>query len=441
MSFGEGVRTFSVDVTHTDPPPSSLRRSAAGVYADIVSPATLKTSLHLLLNLAIGVPSFVLMVVLVTTTASLLVVFPLAVFTGWLLLLATRAGGSMERLRHRSLLDVEIIDPHPRHVEGGVLQRLRVWFGSGAIWREILYLILLLPLGILTFSVTAVLWSLPLVLISAPIEAAIFGDAGGVYYWVLLITGSLIGVTLLAFIPVAIRSLGELSGAMGKALLGRSSTEVLEERVSHLSSSRTLVADTAQEERRRIERDLHDGAQQRLVALAIDLGMAKEKLDSDLEGARALVEEAHSETKRAIAELRDLAQGIHPAALTERGLEAALTPLAARSPIPTSLSVEVSERPEPRVESVAYFVVAEALTNVAKHSRALRARVAVARHGSRLVVEVTDDGIGGADPDGGGLKGLRNRVDGVDGWFSVASPTGGPTTIIAELPCETVMST
>jgi signal transduction histidine kinase len=173
-----------------------------------------------------------------------------------------------------------------------------------------------------------------------------------------------------------------------------------------------------------------------LVALAIDLGMAKEKLDSDLEGARALVEEAHSETKRAIAELRDLAQGIHPAALTERGLEAALTPLAARSSVPTSLSVDVSNRPEPRVESVAYFVVAEALTNVAKHSRASRARVAVARQGSRLVVEVTDDGIGGADPDGGGLAGLRNRVDGVDGWFSVTSPSGGPTTIIAELPCE-----
>jgi signal transduction histidine kinase len=302
-------------------------------------------------------------------------------------------------------------------------------------------MVLLLPLGILTFTVAVVLWALPVALIAAPIEAAIFGDAGGGYYWALLITGALIGVALLAFIPIAIRALGQLSGAMGKALLGPSSTEVLEERVSHLASSRTLVADTAQEERRRIERDLHDGAQQRLVALAIDLGMAKEKLDSDLEGARALVEEAHSETKRAIAELRDLAQGIHPAALTERGLEAALTPLAARSSVPTSLSVEVSERPEPRVESVAYFVVAEALTNVAKHSRASRARVAVARHGSRLVVEVTDDGIGGADPDGGGLTGLRNRVDGVDGWFSVTSPPGGPTTIIAELPCETVVST
>ena len=441
MSFGMGVRRFCGDVTHTDSQSSSLRRSAVSVYADIVSPATLKTSLHLLLNLAIGIPSFALMVALVTTTAGLLIVFPLAVLTGGLLLFVTRAGGAVERLRYRWLLGVEIVNPHPRQVEGGILHQLRVWFSSGAVWREILYMILLLPLGILTFTVAVVLWALPVALIAAPIEAAIFGDAGGGYYWALLITGALIGVALLAFIPIAIRALGQLSGAMGKALLGPSSTEVLEERVSHLASSRTLVADTAQEERRRIERDLHDGAQQRLVALAIDLGMAKEKLDSDLEGARALVEEAHSETKRAIAELRDLAQGIHPAALTERGLEAALTPLAARSSVPTSLSVEVSDRPERRVESVAYFVVAEALTNVAKHSRASRARVAVARHGSRLVVEVTDDGIGGADPDGGGLTGLRNRVDGVDGWFSVTSPPGGPTTIIAELPCETVEST
>jgi signal transduction histidine kinase len=428
-------------VTHTDSQSSSLRRSAVSVYADIVSPATLKTSLHLLLNLAIGIPSFALMVALVTTTAGLLIVFPLAVLTGGLLLFVTRAGGAVERLRYRWLLGVEIVNPHPRQVEGGILHQLRVWFSSGAAWREILYMVLLLPLGILTFTVAVVLWALPVALIGAPIEAAIFGDAPGGYYWALLTTGALVGVALLAFIPIAIRALGQLSGAMGKALLGPSSTEVLEERVSHLASSRTLVADTAQEERRRIERDLHDGAQQRLVALAIDLGMAKEKLDSDLEGARALVEEAHSETKRAIAELRDLAQGIHPAALTERGLEAALTPLAARSSVPTSLSVEVSDRPEPRVESVAYFVVAEALTNVAKHSGASRARVAVARHGSRLVVEVTDDGIGGADPDGGGLTGLRNRVDGVDGWFSVTSPPGGPTTIIAELPCETVEST
>jgi signal transduction histidine kinase len=423
-------------VTHTNSQSSSLRRSAAGVYADIVSPATLKTSLHLLLNLAIGIPSFALMVALVTTTAGLLIVFPLAVLTGGLLLFVTRAGGAVERLRYRWLLGVEIVNPHPRRVEGGILHQLRVWFSSGAVWREILYMVLLLPLGILTFTVAVVLWALPVALIGAPIEAAIFGDAPGGYYWALLTTGALVGVALLAFIPIAIRALGQLSGAMGKALLGPSSTEVLEERVSHLASSRTLVADTAQEERRRLERDLHDGAQQRLVALAIDLGMAKEKLDSDLEGAKALVEEAHRETKRAIAELRDLAQGIHPAALTERGLEAALTPLAARSSVPTSLSVDVSNRPEPRVESVAYFVVAEALTNVAKHSRASRARVAVARQGSRLVVEVTDDGIGGADPDGGGLAGLRNRVDGVDGWFSVTSPSGGPTTIIAELPCE-----
>jgi signal transduction histidine kinase len=188
-------------------------------------------------------------------------------------------------------------------------------------------------------------------------------------------------------------------------------------------------------ERRRIERDLHDGAQQRLVALAMDLGMAREKLASQPEAARALIDEAHDGAKRALAELRNLARGIHPAVLTDRGLDAAISALAARSPVPVEVDVQLHGRPPAAVESTAYFVVAEALANVAKHAAATHAEVRVIRKDEWLLVEVCDDSVGGADPAGGGLAGLADRVAAVDGRLAVASPQGGPTVVRAELPC------
>jgi signal transduction histidine kinase len=206
--------------------------------------------------------------------------------------------------------------------------------------------------------------------------------------------------------------------------------------VSQLTETRSRVVDAAEAERRRIERDLHDGAQQRLVALAMDLGRAQEKFDTDPEGARALVDDAHREAKQALVELRDLARGIHPAVLTDRGLDAALSAVAGRSPVPVRLSIDVGERPDPTIEGIAYFVVCEALANVAKHAGARRASVTVARRGTQLLVEVTDDGHGGADETtGSGLVGLRDRVEGVDGWLHLSSPLGGPTTLLVELPC------
>ena len=194
--------------------------------------------------------------------------------------------------------------------------------------------------------------------------------------------------------------------------------------------------DAAVAERRRIERDLHDGAQQRLTALAMGLGRARAKLDSDPEAARELVEQAHEDAKQALAELRNLARGIHPAILTDRGLDAALSHLAARSPVPVEISVEIADRPSPAVESTAYFVVAEALTNAAKHSAARSIRARVWRFDATLLVEVVDDGVGGAaiEP-GGGLEGLTTRVATIDGTLSISSPAGGPTVVRAELPC------
>jgi signal transduction histidine kinase len=194
--------------------------------------------------------------------------------------------------------------------------------------------------------------------------------------------------------------------------------------------------DLAAEDRRQIERDLHDGVQQRLVSLAMDLGRAKEKLDTDPESAKELVDEAHEEAKRAITEVRDLARGIHPAVLTDRGLDAALSALAARSTIPVDVQVDVTERPPASVEAAAYFVVSEALTNVVKHANATKASVTVRRSGDRLTVQVQDDGVGGASiTDGSGLAGLRDRVGALDGELHLLSPGGGPTVLMVEIPC------
>jgi signal transduction histidine kinase len=168
----------------------------------------------------------------------------------------------------------------------------------------------------------------------------------------------------------------------------------------------------------------------------MDLGQATERFDTDLDTAKELVVEAHQEAKAALADLRNLVRGFHPAILEDRGLDAALSAVVAHSPVPVTLSVDVPERPPSVIESTAYFVVTEALTNLAKHAKATRATVAIVRRGDRLVVEVTDDGVGGADPAAGtGLRGLAERVAAVDGWMQVLSPEGGPTTILVEMPC------
>jgi signal transduction histidine kinase len=187
----------------------------------------------------------------------------------------------------------------------------------------------------------------------------------------------------------------------------------------------------------RIERDLHDGAQQRLVMLAIDLGLASERIDTDPAGARQLIVEGQSQAREALAEIRQLVRGIAPSILLDRGLVPALESISGRGPVPTVIRSELAsrERFAPAVERAAYFVVAEALANVAKHSSATRCEIRCRREGVRLVVEVWDDGMGGArlEP-GGGLEGLAGRVAGVDGTFSVTSPQGGPTLVRAELP-------
>jgi signal transduction histidine kinase len=167
----------------------------------------------------------------------------------------------------------------------------------------------------------------------------------------------------------------------------------------------------------------------------MDLGRAKAKFADDPEGAKAIIDQAHADAKEALTELRNLVRGVHPPVLTDRGLDAAISGLAALSPVPVTVHADLDARPTSSVEAIAYFVVAEALTNVAKHARATRAEISIVRRGDVLRVVIRDDGAGGADPRGEGLSGLADRVAGVDGRLFVHSPAGGPTIIEAELPC------
>jgi signal transduction histidine kinase len=209
----------------------------------------------------------------------------------------------------------------------------------------------------------------------------------------------------------------------------------LRERVEDLRGARERIIAAADEERRRIQRDLHDGAQQRLVSLALILSMAESRLESDPVRAAELIAQARDEAQQAIGELRELAGGIHPAVLSDHGLCAALEALASRAPVPVQVNGELDEKLKPAVEAAAYFVTSEALANVAKYAQATQAFVDVGLEEGRLRLRVRDDGVGGADPEqGSGLKGLRDRVDALDGRLELHSPPGEGTTLSIEIP-------
>jgi signal transduction histidine kinase len=243
------------------------------------------------------------------------------------------------------------------------------------------------------------------------------------------------GLILLYAAPLLTAAVAALDVRTARELLGPSRAEELEYQVKRLAQTRAGVVDAADAERRRLERDLHDGTQQRLVSLAMNLGMARVEA-STAEQAKDAIAAAHEEAKAALTELRNLIRGLHPAVLEDRGLDAALSGVAARMPVPVRLTVDLPRRPQPVIEAVAYFVVSEALTNVAKHAQASQAEVVVQRAGDRLHLIISDDGVGGADPARGtGLAGLAKRASSVDGTFEIASPPGGPTLITVDLPC------
>ena len=246
-----------------------------------------------------------------------------------------------------------------------------------------------------------------------------------------------LGLFLLAVAASLSRGLMRLHRAVVEGLLCTNEREELRLRVETLRESRSAMLQVEATELRRIERDLHDGAQQRLVMLAIDLSLASDRIESDPAGAKALMNDAREQARQALAELRDLVRGSAPAILLDRGLVAALGSVAGRCPVPTIVESALApgERQPHAVERAAYFVVSEALTNVAKHASATRCEIRCRREGDRLIVEVWDNGVGGAAvAPGGGLAGLRDRVEALDGVLLIDSPAGGPTLLHAEMP-------
>jgi signal transduction histidine kinase len=343
-----------------------------------------------------------------------------------------QAFGAVQRARFRTVLGIEIAAP-PR-VAGSSPQRLVRPWRAPATWRQLGYHLLALVAGTAGGALVAICWS---AVALAPWYADdLWSDARrpGIRLGVTVLT-----LAMLLAAPWVARGLARADEAAAGALLGPSRSEELALRVEALARSRAEIVAASDAERRRIERDLHDGAQQRLVSLAMNLGMARAKLTDAPEPAREAIEQAHDEATRTLAELREFVRGLHPAVLDDRGLDAALSGIAATAPLPVRLRVDMAARCSPSVEAVAYFVVSEALTNVAKHAHAGHAEVTVERTGGRLRVVVEDDGRGGATlaagGEGSGLRGLAQRAAAVDGTLTVHSPLGGPTVITVELPC------
>jgi signal transduction histidine kinase len=397
---------------------------------------------YLVLGMFAGIATATVAVTLLALSVGLLPAFLLGLPVAALTILVVHGLAVMERGRARALLDVELAGRPLRPVpDAGWVRRTLVRVRSGEFWKEAGYAVVLLPTATVSASVVLAFWSAAVAGLALPayVDRLPGDDAVGWLHWsngaeTAAGFGAGLVFVLLARLASAAFTAGHL--ALARALLSPSDTEALRHQVTELRETRARVVDAADAERRRIERDLHDGTQQQLVALAMNLGRAKEKMESDPEGARELVAQAHQEAKDSITALRDVVRGVHPAVLTDRGLDAALSALATRSPVPVRLDVDVPSRPSPTVEAIAYFVVSEALTNVAKHSAATRATVHVERDADRLLVSVSDDGRGGAtDAPGGGLAGLRDRVHAVDGTFRLqSSPTGG-TTVTVEVPC------
>ncbi|HEX5493777.1 MAG TPA: sensor domain-containing protein [Mycobacteriales bacterium] len=398
-------------------------------------------TVHVLVGFPICVTAFVLMVTLVSLTAGLAITAILAVVPLLLLLASVRVLGTVQRSRFAALLDVRIDPVPPRRDGSSWWRRLVAEALAASTWRQIGYHLVSLLTGTVGFALVTSVWSAGLVGVTAFAYGWVL-PRHGIFGWDMrapLMLAALTGVGLVVLFaaPWVARGVAAVDVALAWALLGPSRGERLRGRVASLTESRAGAVDAADAERRRIERDLHDGTQQRLVSLAMNLGMARAKFTDAPEPARDAIAAAHEEAKQALVELRGFVRGLHPAVLNDRGLDAALSGIAARAPLPVSLRVEVSRRPSPTIEAVAYFVVSEALNNVVKHAEASRADVTVRRLDGLLRVEVADDGRGGAGPDGGsGLRGLAQRVASVDGTLRIDSPPGVGTVIVVELPCE-----
>jgi signal transduction histidine kinase len=364
-----------------------------------------------------------------------------------LVMTGVRAYADLERRRTREWSGVEIPTPYRPQPEFardlvGLWRHCRWLLTDPATWRDLLWLLLNAPVGL-------VLGLVPGGLLVYGLEGMLVAPWLGHVTWygygaIWPIDGLLDSVLVIAQ-GVILLLLGLVAGPWpikGHALFDRwllapTRKAQLAVRVHRLTETRSDAVDASAAELRRIERDLHDGAQARLAALGMSLGMAEDLLKTDPEAAQQLLFEARKASGQALAELRDLVRGIHPPVLVERGLDGAVRALALSLPVPVDVSIDLPGRPQAPVESAAYFAVAEVLANVVKHSGAGRGWVQLHHAKGRLVMLVGDDGIGGAGPSGGsGLRGIERRLGAFDGTIAVTSPPGGPTVVTMELPCE-----
>jgi signal transduction histidine kinase len=403
-----------------------------------VDPQSYRNLLYLALALPLGVAYVAVLAAGLSAGAGLAVIL---IGLGVLLatLFALRAMAAVERALARELLRVPIHPP----IEGGIdvpwPQRIQQWLRDPVTWKSLVFLLGKLPMGIVAWGLISLLGTTALVLVLAPVIVAFtpvifFG-------WEIdnpaqALLGVPVGIVLLLCCLHLFNGLAWLYGVCARVMLGPSTVD-LRARVEGLRDASARILAAADDERRRIERDLHDGAQQRLVALNVLLGVVETKLQSDPQAAAPLVARAREEAQEAVKELRELARGIHPALLADRGLAAALEALAARAPFSVRITGVPDHRLPAAVEATAYFITAEALTNVAKYAGAASASVDLHEERGRLRVTVRDDGAGGADPAlGTGLRGLRDRVAALDGRFEVHSVPGEGTSVVAELPLE-----
>ncbi|HYN95721.1 MAG TPA: sensor histidine kinase [Pilimelia sp.] len=405
---------------------------------------------YVLLGLPLAVAAFVVVLAGVVAGASLLVTvigLPVLAATAY----AARVLADLERFRIPAVLRRPHARPRYRPAPPGAgwFRRVLTPLAQPQPWLDMAHAMLRLPVSISTF-VVLMTW--------------LAGALGGVFYvlydWALprspddyglhellglpdttaarLFFYTALGAFFLLTLPLVARACALLEAGFARALLVGFGE--LTDRVTVLEEQRAAAVSAEATALRRLERDIHDGPQQRLVRLAMDLGRARQQLDHDPGAARETIAEALAQTRETLAELRALSRGIAPPVLVDRGLPSALAALAGRSTVPVELAVDPrfgtpDERPAAAIESGAYFVVAEALTNVAKHSDATDCRVTVARDGTALTITVWDNGVGGAHlAKGHGLAGLAERVLGIGGTLTVTSPAGGPTSVRAELP-------
>lgn len=417
------------------PPPSGrrLRGRAETAGRDVA---------YLLIGLATGTLAFTVAVTLVSLSLSLLILVigvPVALGSS----VVMRWVADLERQRAR-LVRREPIRGAYLPLGSGLVSWIKTAVRDPQRWKDIAYEIVQFPLSVAGFCVAVSAWAAALAFLTYPAwswalpgDQRIFGPGSVDIHE---FPRSLLAVPVgLALIPIAYwlcRGFAWMSAELAAVLLGSSERAAMQARIATLEATRAGAVDVAGADLKRIERDLHDGTQARLVAVAMDLGMAEEKLDRDPAGAQEHVHAAREEARRALEELRDLVRGIAPSVLADRGLDAALSSLVARSPVPVTVDVDLPARPPATVEAAAYYAVSEALANAAKHAEASACQVRVRCAAGMLTATVADDGRGGAiAAPGGGLAGLRDRLAALDGELTVTSPPGGPTQVVARIPC------